>query len=144
ARLAARKAGLAQIRQEAAAKRDELRRWRATQRIVGKLGKGASRKAVSATVRVQAAAMRAQVQKNAAEKRQQLMTQTAMPVWNDWLAQRASAGVTEALAVLRSREERDMRLRGDLLTADKADKARTVILDALKPVTRKDGAVSYR
>lgn len=144
ARLAARKAGLAQIRQEAAAKRDELRRWRATQRIVGKLGKGASRKAVSATVRVQAAAVRAQVQKNAAEKRQQLMTQTAMPVWNDWLAQRASAGDTEALAVLRSREERDMRLRGDLLTADKADKARTVILDALKPVTRKDGAVSYR
>lgn len=144
ARIAARKAGLHQLRQEAAAKRDELRRWRATQRVVGKLGKGASRKAVSATVRVQAAALRAHHQKAAAEKRKRFMAETTLPTWNEWLVQRASSGDTDALAVLRAREERELRLRGDLLTADRADKARTVILDALKPVTRKDGAVSYK
>lgn len=143
-RIAARKAGLDRLRQEAKAKRDELRRWRATQRLVGKLGKGASRKAVSATVRVQSAALQAQQKKAAAEQRKRFMAETTLPTWNEWLAQRASAGDVDALEVLRSREEREFRLRGDLLTAERADKARTVILDALKPVTRKDGAIAYK
>jgi prophage tail gpP-like protein len=35
-------------------------------------------------------------------------------------------------------------MRGDLLTAERADRAKTFIMDSLKPQARKDGTVAYR
>ncbi|ECK7084118.1 conjugal transfer protein TraI, partial [Salmonella enterica subsp. enterica serovar Meleagridis] len=44
---------------------------------------------------------------------------------------------------LRDREERTRRWNGELLTADRADKAKAVVLDKLKPKARKDGTMAY-
>ncbi|HHU8873952.1 TPA: LPD7 domain-containing protein, partial [Escherichia coli] len=68
---------------------------------------------------------------------------TTMPTWADWLTQQAERGNSEALAVLRDREERTRRWNGELLTADRADKAKAVVLDKLKPKARKDGTMAY-
>ncbi|MDD8255098.1 replication initiator protein A [Escherichia coli] len=66
-----------------------------------------------------------------------------VPTWADWLTQQAERGNAEALAVLRDREERTRRWNGELLTADRADKAKAVVLDKLKPKARKDGTMAY-
>jgi hypothetical protein len=57
---------------------------------------------------------------------------------------RAEAGDVDALAVLRARGDREDRMRGDLLTAERAERARTLIMDGLKGQARKDGAMAYR
>ncbi len=76
-------------------------------------------------------------------RRQALFKQTTMPARADWLTQQAERGNAEALAVLRDREERTRRWNGELLTADRADKAKAVVLDKLKPKARKDGTMAY-
>lgn len=144
ARVVARRQGMEQMKRDNAAFRAELQRWRATQRMVLKVsGKGVTRKIMAATIQQQAEASRAQHRKAMDAKRQQLFAATTMPTWADWLGQRAAGGDLDALAILRSREERAQRMRGDLLTAERADKAKAVVLDALRPQARKDGAMAY-
>ena len=67
---------------------------------------------------------------------------TTPPSWAHWLTLQAECGNTEAVAVLRSRKERET-LRGDLLTAAKNENAENIILKGLKLEADKDGALSY-
>lgn len=145
ARLVARKQGMEQIKRDGAAYREQLKHWRAKERMVLKVGgKGLTRRVMATTIKQQADAARAQHREVLSQRKQKLTAETAMPTWAQWLALRAQGGDLDALAILRSREEREQRLRGDLLTAERADKARAVVLDALKPQARKDGAMTYR
>ena len=78
-----------------------------------------------------------------AGRRQQLFDATTTPAWVDWLVKQAEKGNVEAIDVLRSQEQRERRWQGDLLTAEKADRAKTIVLEHLKPKVRKDGTMAY-
>ena len=67
-----------------------------------------------------------------------------LPGWIDWLAARAGRGDGDALAVLRSREEKRERLTASLLRAEAAGAASAIVLSARRPVVGKDGSVAYR
>lgn len=79
-----------------------------------------------------------------AEVRQTIQAQYAAPGWDQWLIQKAEQGNTEALSVLRSRQQARKRLAQALLTAENVDVAQHLILPHLKPFTRKNGDVTYR
>jgi hypothetical protein len=106
-------------------------------------GQGPTKRLMYGTIKQQADASRQKNRQSADARRQALFKQTTMPTWADWLTQQAERGNSEALAVLRDREERTRRWNGELLTADRADKAKAVVLDKLKPKARKDGTMAY-
>lgn len=140
----ARKAGFERIKSESAAYREQLRNWTAQQRLLLKASaRGPMRRVVTATIRTQADQARQKNQQQAQQQREQLYQQTTMPSWADWLVLQANGGNAQALAVLRSRESWKAKVRGDLLTAKDADRARDILLKSLKPTTRKDGSVAY-
>lgn len=143
--IAARKIGMEQIKKENAAYLAELRHWSAQQRALLKIGgRGVTRRTMSVTIRNQTTAARNKHRAAIQQKREQLYKSTVMPSWADWLARQAEGGNPDALDVLRSRAEREEKMRGDLLTAQNADRAKAVLLKTLKPATRRDGTVSYR
>lgn len=145
AAIAHQRRGFAAVKAESAERRAALRKWGVTQRsIVKASARGPMKKMMYAATRAQMEAQRAAIANEAAEKRKSLFNGASLPSWNDWLAARAEGGDVEALAVLRARADRDDRMRGDLLTAERADRAKTVILDSLKASARKDGAMAYR
>lgn len=145
ANLAARKSGFAHLKKENATYLAELRKWSAQQRALLKVsGRGVTRRTMSVTIKNQTASARKKHKTAMQQKREQLYKSTVMPSWADWLARQAEQGNPDALDVLRSRAEREEKLRGDLLTAKNADRAKAVLLKALKPATRRDGTVSYR
>lgn len=145
AAIASRKAGLAAIRAERAAEMDGIKRWSATQRMIQKIGpRGPVRAAINTTTRTQVAAARNAAKANAEAATATLYKATTLPTWNQWLMQRAERGETDALDVLRAREERAERMRGDLLTAERAEKAKTRIMESLRPQARHDGTMAYR
>ncbi|EJD3148801.1 relaxase/mobilization nuclease domain-containing protein [Salmonella enterica] len=145
ANVTARRDGMTQIKREGEAFRGRLQSWRNTQRMLLKVAaKGATRRVMQGTIKQQADASRAAHRKAMDDRRQRLFAQTSTPAWADWLTQQAEKGNPDALAVLRSREERERRWHGDLLTAERADKAKAVVMDALKPQARKDGTMAYR
>ncbi len=143
--LARRKAGFIQLRAENAKQSATLRQWKATQRALLKAGgRGAVRKIMSVTIREQGKAAAVKQRKIMAEKRAALAAATTMPSWNDWLAGQAARGNVNALDVLRSRAEKDAQWRGDLLTAERAERAKTYIMESMKPAARRDGVMTYR
>lgn len=145
ANIVKRREGLAKITRENATYRAQLHQWKQNERMVLKVGgKGVTRKIMAETIRQQAEAGKAEQRKEAQRQRDRLVAETTMPTWADWLARKAEQGNLDALAILRSREEREQRMRGDLLTAERAEKAKAVVLDALKPQARKDGSMAYR
>ncbi|EEE2912089.1 relaxase/mobilization nuclease domain-containing protein [Salmonella enterica subsp. enterica serovar Uganda] len=144
AAILARRQGLDQIKRESAAFNAQVRQWSQTERILLKVaGKGLTKRLMYGTIKQQADASRQRNRQRADARRQALFKQTTMPAWADWLTQQAERGNAEALAVLRDREERTRRWNGELLTADRADKAKAVVLDKLKPKARKDGTIAY-
>lgn len=145
AAIAARKAGFGAVTAERAAEAERIRKWAATQRAIIKAGpRGPSRKALYANVQAQAEAARRANAANADAKRKALIGGASLPTWNEWLMGRAEAGDVDALAVLRARADREEKMRGDLLTAERAERAKTVIMDSLKAQARKDGTMAYR
>jgi len=139
-----RRKGMAAIAADRKAQTEQVRRWAATERMTlkvaarGPIGRGLRAAAKNrATAAYKANAARAN------ERRKALMASTTLPNWNEWLMQRAEGGDVDALAVLRARAEREQKLRGDLLTAERADQARAAILKDLKPRARKDGTLAY-
>lgn len=139
-----RRQGLDQIKRESAAFNAQVRQWSQTERMLLKVaGKGPTKRLMYGTIKQQADASRQKNRQSADARRQALFKQTTMPTWADWLTQQAERGNAEALAVLRDREERTRRWNGELLTADRADKAKAVVLDKLKPKARKDGTMAY-
>ena len=144
AAILARRQGLDQIKRESAAFNAQVRQWSQTERMLLKVaGKGPTKRLMYGTIKQQADASRQKNRQSADARRQALFKQTTMPTWADWLTQQAERGNAEALAVLRDREERTRRWNGELLTADRADKAKAVVLDKLKPKARKDGTMAY-
>ncbi|HHL1474803.1 TPA: TraI/MobA(P) family conjugative relaxase [Klebsiella pneumoniae] len=144
AAILARRQGLDQIKRESAAFNAQVRQWSQTERMLLKVaGKGPTKRLMYGTIKQQADASRQKNRQSADARRQALFKQTTMPTWVDWLTQQAERGNAEALAVLRDREERTRRWNGELLTADRADKAKAVVLDKLKPKARKDGTMTY-
>ncbi|WP_460199605.1 TraI/MobA(P) family conjugative relaxase [Klebsiella pneumoniae] len=144
AAILARLQGLDQIKRESAAFNAQVKQWSQTERMLLKVaGKGPTKRLMYGTIKQQADASRQKNRQSADARRQALFKQTTMPTWADWLTQQAERGNTEALAVLRDREERTRRWNGELLTADRADKAKAVVLDKLKPKARKDGTMAY-
>nr|AGH89388.1 putative relaxase protein TraI [uncultured bacterium] len=144
AAIVGRRQGLDAIRRDSALASAKLRNWKQTQRMLVKVAaKGAAKRVMMATIKQQADATRNTNRQNDAAKREALFKQTTMPSWADWLTQQAGRGNAEALAVLRDREERQRKWQGDLLTANRADKAKAVVLDKLKPKARKDGTMAY-
>ncbi|MGF2391305.1 TraI/MobA(P) family conjugative relaxase [Klebsiella sp. 20_N_Kleb] len=144
AAILARRQGLDQIKRESAAFNAQVKQWSQTERMLLKVaGKGPTKRLMNGTIKQQADASRQKNRQSADARRQALFKQTTMPTWADWLTQQAERGNTEALAVLRDREERTRRWNGELLTADRADKAKAVVLDKLKPKARKDGTMAY-
>ena len=57
---------------------------------------------------------------------------------------RAEAAAVDALSIPRSRAKREEQMRGDLLTAERAERAKTFIMGSLKPQAREDGTMAYR
>ena len=144
AAILARRQGLDQIKRESAAFNAQVRQWSQTERMLLKVaGKGPTKRLMYGTIKQQADASRQKNRQSADARRQALFKQTTMPTWADWLTQQAERGNAEALAVLRDSEERTRRWNGELLTADRADKAKAVVLDKLKPKARKDGTMTY-
>ncbi|MDD3550653.1 MAG: relaxase/mobilization nuclease domain-containing protein [Methanothrix soehngenii] len=145
AAIAGRKQGFASLKTERAREAERIRQWAATQRLIIKAGpRGPVRKALYANVQAQADAARRELAANMDAKRKALIGGAGLPNWNEWLMQRAEAGDVDALAVLRSRAEREERMRGDLLTAERAERAKAAIMESLKPQARKDGTMAYR
>lgn len=143
--LAARRGGSKAISDEAARRREELRVWGIQQRALIKASpRGPGKKMMFAQTQAQITSQREAIANDAATKRHALHRAPGHPSWNDWLSNRAERGDVDALAILRSRAERGGKMRGDLLTAERADKAKTVILDNLKAAANKDGVMSYR
>lgn len=139
-----RRTGLDQIKRESEAFSSQLKNWRNTQRMILKVAaKGPTRRLMTSTIKEQADASRAANRKASSERRQKLFEETTTPAWADWLTSQAEKGNAEALEVLRSQEQRARRWQGDLLTAAKADKAKAVVLERLKPKARKDGTMAY-
>ena len=144
AAILARRQGLDQIKRESAAFNAQVRQWSQTERMLLKVaGKGPTKRLMYGTIKQQADASRQKNRQSADARRQALLKQTTMPTWADWLTQQVEHGNAEALAVLRDREERTRHWNGELLTADRADKAKAVVLDKLKPKARKDGTMAY-
>jgi hypothetical protein len=139
----ARNHGIAQLKYEGALLEANLQRWRLAQRLLVKIAaKGPQRRAMLKMVSLQAAVTRKANKRAIDAKRRAFMAETRMPTWARWLALQAENGNTEAVAVLRSREEREA-MRGDLLTAAKNENAENIILKGLKLEADKDGCLSY-
>lgn len=139
----ARNHGLAQLKYEGALLEANLQRWRLAQRLLVKAAaKGPQRRAMLKMASLQTAVTRNANKRAIDAKRRAFMAETRMPSWARWLALQAENGNTEAVAVLRSREEQEA-MRGDLLTAAKNENAENIILTGLKLEADKDGSLSY-
>ena len=144
AAIVGRRQGFDTIRRDSALASAQLRHWKQTQRMLVKVAaKGAAKRVMQSTIKQQADSARNANRQNANARRETLIKQTAMPSWADWLTQQAERGNADALGVLRDREERQRKWQGDLLTANRADKAKAIVLDKLKPKARKDGSMAY-
>ena len=139
----ARNHDLAQLKYEGALLEANLQRWKIAQRLLVKVAaKGPQRRAMLKMAGLHTAATRNTNKRAIDAKRRMLMAATALPSWAHWLTLQAECGNTEAVAVLRSRKERET-LRGDLLTAAKNENAENIILKGLKLEADKDGSLSY-
>ena len=139
-----RRQGFADISRDSAMASAQLKQWSKTQRMLVKVaGKGVAKQVMYSTIKQQADATRNRNRQTAQARRDALFKQTGTPSWADWLTQQAERGNADALAVMRDRDERARRWQGDLLTANRADKAKAVVLDKLKPKARKDGTMAY-
>lgn len=83
-------------------------------------------------------------QEEMAKKRAQVTAAHPMPTWQEFCQQEANKGNAIALSVLRSKGYRQAKMAGDLLTAQDAEEARSIVFQHLKPQTRRDGSTVYR
>lgn len=137
--------GLQALKVEQQQKHQQLRDRYREQRVRVKANQNLSPKAKRGLYQVSAAMksdMIQQKQKNV-EARQAIQAQYAAPGWDQWLIQKAEQGNSEALAVLRSRQQTRKRLAQALLTAENVEAAQHLILPHLKPFARKNGDVCY-
>jgi hypothetical protein len=135
--------GFEQAKYEGAVLEAQLQKYKKAQRALIKLAaKGPQRRAGLKLITLQVAAMRKTNWKKIEDKRRAVFTETAFPSWANWLSRQSEQGNTEALAVLRSRQEREA-MQGDTLTAAKPANAENIILKGLKLAADAKGALHY-
>jgi len=145
ARFITRKNEMNQINNENTAYLTKLQHWYVQQRTLLKAGgRGITQRAMLMTIRNQSISARSKHRMAIRQKRKQLYKNTTVPNWYNWLIQQAKNGNLDALDVLRSKVEREEKIRDDLLTVKNINKAKSVLLKTLKPTIRRTGAVSYR
>jgi hypothetical protein len=66
-----------------------------------------------------------------------------IPTWQGFLEREAENGNTDALAVLRSRQQRRDRIERAILAADDAGEAAHIVHKRLRPIVRRDGTMIY-
>jgi hypothetical protein len=138
-----RKNELSKLKYEAALQEVNLKRWHVAQRLIIKTtGKGPKRRAMLKIAGIQTQALRNNNRRAADTRRKAIINGTATPGWAQWLIQQAEGGNTEALAVLRSRKQREA-MQGNVLTAKKQTE-KCPILHGMKAQADKDGLVTYR
>ncbi len=139
---AVRERGIAQFKYEGELLEYELKKWRRAQRLLVKAGiKGPVRRAMLNTIKMSATLKRNTNRKSIDLKMQSLFASTATPSWSQWLALQTEQGNTDALDVLRSREERET-MRGNYLTAKNLKNG--FVIPDLMPKADKDGALTYK
>jgi hypothetical protein len=132
--------GLEQAKYEGALLEVSLKKWTVAQRLLVKVAaKGPKRRAMLKVITLGASTTRAANWRAMDKKRKEVLAQTAIPSWARWLAQQAEAGNLEAVAVLRSRQEREA-MHGNVLVGQNPE---TVILKGLKLHAGIDGSLTY-
>lgn len=144
ARKKAREQSMQQLKYESAMRDHQLKKWYVAQKAFVRLTPpGLKRKAMLKVVNLQTEATRRMNWNAGEQKRCQLYRDTITLPWPGWLAQQAEWGNTEALAVLRSREERT-KMRGDYLTAEKTGDETYITPDNLRFDVDRNGDVTYK
>jgi len=135
--------GFKQAKYKGAVLEAQLQKYKIMQHSLIKLAaKGPQRRAALKLLTLQVTSMRKANWKKIEEKRRSVFTETAFPSWANWLTRQAENGNTEALSVLRSRQEREA-MQGDTLTAAKPANATNIILKGLKLAADANGALHY-
>jgi hypothetical protein len=78
-----------------------------------------------------------------AQERKTVREDYPIPTWQGFLEREAENGNTEALAVLRSRQQRRERIERAIFAADDAHEATNVVHKRLRPIVRRDGTMIY-
>ncbi|WGO96399.1 relaxase/mobilization nuclease domain-containing protein (plasmid) [Pseudomonas viciae] len=76
--------------------------------------------------------------------RVEVLSKHPLPTWQEFCQQEADKGNAVAQSVLRSRAYRQARMAGDLLTAEDAEEARSIVFQHLKPRTMRNGSTVYQ
>ena len=135
-----REKGLALLQYETDLRDHYLQKMRVTQTLAIKIApKGRARGAALKLANSHIAALRRKNWAEGATRRQELLSTTRTPGWQGWLAQQAEDGNTEALEVLRSRQERE-RMQGDYVTGNNPAH---VLFPNTKPAIDRKGAITY-
>lgn len=79
-----------------------------------------------------------------ADERRQARAAHPIPTWQGYLEREAVQGNEAALAALRDRMQRRMRMESQLLGAQDADEARHIVYQHLRPSVRRNGRMIYR
>jgi hypothetical protein len=78
------------------------------------------------------------------DQRAAVHRQHALPTWFGFLQERAAHGNTDALAILRDRDARQLQAAEAFAATAGESEAKTVVFSALRPAVRKNGQVVYR
>lgn len=144
ARQQGRERGLEQLRYEAALLDYNLRKWRVTQRLLAKAtAKGPQRRVMLKMIDLQTKLTRNSNRKAIDKRRREFLAGSSFPSWAGWLSYQAEGGNTEALLVLRSRQERQA-MQGDCLTAKTVDDKSNITIPKMNPVADKNGSITYK
>ena len=137
-----REHGLEQIKYEGALLEYNLKKWNRAQRLIVKAGfKGPQKLLMLKMVKLQTQLKRNKNHKKIDAKRKEFFSGSSFPSWSMWLAQSAVNGDEEALAVLRSRQEREQ-MAGNCLSAPA--KPAHFVVPNLRPTIDKNGHVFYQ
>jgi Large polyvalent protein-associated domain 7 len=82
--------------------------------------------------------------KKVTSQRSAVQTELKSLSWDDWLVRQAEQGDTQALGILRKRNQNRKRIAQALLTISDLETAETVVRANAKPKTLKNGDVLYR
>lgn len=134
------------LRQADSAYTTKLRKWyqekTAHLKVRTDLNRTAKRAAWKALF-AERAADYAQHRAQRAEQRAQDNKAHPLPTWQDFLARAAVGGDADALAVLRSRQQKQDRFTRSLIDAADPDKAKQIVFKHAKPHAMKNGHVLY-
>lgn len=137
-----REHGLEQIKYEGALLEYKLKKWNREQRLIVKAGfKGPQKLLMLNTLKLQTQLKRNKNHKKIDAKRKEFFSGSSFPSWSTWLAQSAINGNEGALAVLRSRQEREL-MAGNYLSAPTTP-AHFVVPNST-PIIDKNGHLFYK